>query len=159
MRPPRTVEFAHLDGQGNSRFSLGWRPRDARQRLAAPVDWGGDPWLQVHGEVTSPEASWSFVDPAMTEHEARDLGEFLDLRPWTGPRVLAFTEPCLAFTAVREASDVFTLAIRFREECAPPRGRGAGIQTGEAFTLTLDVTDATLRQFVRRVRGMLGIER
>ncbi|MCE7973421.1 MAG: hypothetical protein DYG92_03705 [Leptolyngbya sp. PLA1] len=157
--PRSGIQFAHLEGLDGSRFSLGWRPRDARRRLAAPVDWSGDPWLQVHGEVASPESSWSFVDPALTEHEARDLAEFLDLRPWTGPRVFECTEPGLAFKAVGEASGIFTMAIRFSLECAPPQARSPGAQAGEAFTLMLDVTDAALRRFVRSMLGMLGVER
>lgn len=138
--PAPEVQFAHLDGIDGSRISLGWRPRDARQRLSRSVDWTGDPWLRVHGEITSPQVSWSFVDPAMTEHEARDLADFLFLRPWSAPRVFECTEPCLAFAALHELSGVFSMAVHFRGECAPPSCRGAAGSGVEPFTLALDVT-------------------
>ena len=157
--PAPEVQFAHLEGLGGSRISLGWRPRDARQRLSRDVDWTGDPWLQVHGEITSPQTSWSFVDPALTEHEARDLADFLDLRPWSAPRVFECTEPCLAFTAVRETASVFTIEVRFRFECAPRLVRGDDAQHDGALTIALAVTDAALRDFTRCVRGMLGMGR
>lgn len=155
--PAPGVQFGHLKGLDGSRISLGWRPRDARQRLSRGVDWTGDPWLQVHGEITSPQTRWSFVDPALTEHEARDLADFLDLRPWSAPRVFECTEPCLAFTAVRETAGVFTIAATFRFECAPRPNRVDEVHEDGASTLTLGVTDAALRNFTRSVRGMLGI--
>lgn len=157
--PGPGVQFAHLEGLDGSRISLGWRPRDARQRLSRSVDWTGDPWLRVHGEITSPQVSWSFVDPALTEHEARDLADFLGLRPWSAPRVFECTEPGLAFTAVRETAGLFTIVAKFRFECAPRPDRGDEVHEDGASTLTLDVTDAALRNFTRTVRGMLGIGR
>lgn len=158
--PAPEVQFAHLEGVDGSRISLGWRPRDARQRLSRSVDWTGDPWLRVHGEVVSARASWSLVDPALTEHEARDLADFLDLRPWSAPRVFECTEQCLAFTSVREAAGVFTIAATFRFECAPRLNRGDEIHHEDgASTIKLNVNETALRNFTRRVRGMLGMGR
>lgn len=151
------IQFATLRSDDGAEVALGWKPRDARQRLGREVDWGNDPWLRVHGRVRCAEGEWSFADPALIEHEARVLADFLDLRPWPTPRTLEFTEPCLTFTAQNEQNGVFILDIRFRAEAAPDWLRDddhAYWHVG--FTLTLCVKDVDLRAFTKQLREMLG---
>ncbi|MCW5764794.1 MAG: hypothetical protein KIT68_02320 [Phycisphaeraceae bacterium] len=152
-------QFVHLHGLNSERVVLGWRPRDARQRLARRVGWGDESWLRVHGEVKGPDGNWSFSDPAMIEHEARDLADFLDVRPWSCPRKFECIEPCLAFVAKVEEGGVFALGIRFRAEAAPPWIWGTDAQWTEGYTLEMQVADRELRQFTAGVRRLLGLVR
>lgn len=152
------VKLATINGAIGERVSLGWKPRDVRQRVSKERRSGPENWLKVYGEVRCSEGTWSFVDEALTEAEACELVEFLSVRPWTGQRQLTFMEPCLAFCTRGELAGKLNLEIRFRAEVSPPWIWNDPEQMWEVgYSLGLFVRDDELTRFAAELRGMQEI--
>lgn len=91
-------------------------------------DWDAN-WLVIGGEVRTDDGhTWSFTEPCMTTWEAARLGEWLwevvsgGIEPVRadGPadddRVLAFTEPTLAFGLLRRRGEDVVLRVHLSLE-------------------------------------------
>ena len=101
---------------------------------AAPQSDGynGDAnWLEIAGEVHDAKGpSWSFADPCMDTHEARQMSEWLRRiatdhasaveATRSGSSVFWLTEPNLVIEAVDQDLDRVSMLWRFALESAPP---------------------------------------
>ena len=95
-----------------------------------PRDWDAN-WLVVAGVVGLPDGSmWSFEDPCLTTWEARELLDWLrqvhagHVQPsiWNSEegRLLAFTEPNIAFSLAVRSEDSVTIRAHLSLESGPP---------------------------------------
>jgi hypothetical protein len=103
---------------------------------SAPRDWDAN-WLVIAANVSLPDGrSWSFNDPCLTTWEARELGSWLrdilsgNVQPSAlasdgDERLLAFTEPNLAFSLVGRNDETVTVRVYFSLESSPPWVQGS----------------------------------
>lgn len=92
-----------------------------------------DNWLVIDGRVTTPEGSWSFTDPCLLTHEAREVSAWL--RAVAAGRVAVtepdgdgelspdtwFIEPVVAFSlADRSAGGTVAIRVHLSLEATPP---------------------------------------
>jgi hypothetical protein len=94
---------------------------------SGPYDWDAN-WLTIAGRVKSDESEWTFLDPCLTTWEAHELSSWLHgvaegtQRPApVGPNtsssdMLAFTEPCLAFSYQSRSSTSLTIRVYISSE-------------------------------------------
>lgn len=153
------VEYAVLSATHASMW-LGWKARDARQRLQQR-DQGRtslhEQWLTVRGRVMCARGEWTFVDSCLMESEAAALAQWLGTRPWPNESTLKFLEPCLEFIAGGTRANRMVLRVRFRAEAAPPWIQGPDAQWREGWTIELNVTENDLASFAATVRRLIGI--
>ncbi|MDX3533013.1 hypothetical protein PV721_01215 [Streptomyces sp. MB09-01] len=95
-----------------------------------------DNWLVIGGTVTTAEGSWSFADPCLLTHEARQVAAwlrgvaagtvsviqpnaegYLFPDPW-------FNEPVLAFTFAGRSETEAVIRIHLSMEASPPWQQG-----------------------------------
>ncbi|WP_328718722.1 hypothetical protein OHT52_03975 [Streptomyces sp. NBC_00247] len=108
------------------------RHRFARAR-GNPHD---DNWLIIGCEVTTPERSWSFADPALLIHEAHQVTDWLrgvaagtiapcgpDGAGYLSPDTW-FVEPVLAFSLADRGEGGLVLRIHLSLEARPPGRQG-----------------------------------
>jgi hypothetical protein len=94
-------------------------------------DWDAN-WLVVRGDCRATDGRcWSFEDPCLTTWEARQLADWL-VKVASGAespspfdagddeRLLAFTEPNLAFSLQARDSTSVTVRVHFSLEALPP---------------------------------------
>ena len=97
---------------------------------APPGDWDAN-WLVVRGRVRLADGrARSFTDASLTTWDARDIGGWLrgvvsgHVAPvrQDAPEedLLAFTEPCLAFSLAARDEAGATVRVHLSLECAPP---------------------------------------
>ncbi|MDX2524784.1 WapI family immunity protein [Streptomyces europaeiscabiei] len=96
-----------------------------------------DNWLVIAGTVTTPEGSWSFVDPCLLTHEAREVAVWLravaagavavtepDAEGELSPDA-SFIEPLVAFSlAGRSEGGAAVIRIHLSLQAAPPWQQG-----------------------------------
>ncbi|QHT55911.1 hypothetical protein GXP71_07380 [Cellulomonas sp. H30R-01] len=103
---------------------------------APPGDWDAN-WLVVRGRVRLADGrAWTFTDASLTTWDARDLdgwlrgvvsGHVAPVRQDAPEEdLLAFTEPCLAFSLAARDDSVATVRVHLSLECAPPWLHEAG---------------------------------
>jgi hypothetical protein len=103
-----------------------------RRSAVGKQDWDAN-WLNLRGDVTLADGrTWSFEDPCLTTWEARQLGDWLQaaaagLVPVSAfgtdepeGRLLAFTEPNLAFSLECLTGDQATVRVHLSLEALPP---------------------------------------
>jgi hypothetical protein len=112
-------------------------------------------WLVVAGDaVTEDGRGWSFLDPCLTTWEARELGDWLrgvvdgSLTPTPldcggAGRLLAFTEPNLAFSFADRTDDAVVIRVYLSLESGPPwpTERDFLLVTMQVTHLTLAIKD------------------
>lgn len=101
--------------------------------VADPHD---DNWLVIGGDVVTPEGSWSFADPCLLVHEARQVSAWLRAAAagtvaTTGPddegRLAPdtwFTEPVLAFGLADRDEGGMVVRVYLSMEASPPWQQG-----------------------------------
>ncbi|MGW1107749.1 WapI family immunity protein [Streptomyces sp. NPDC002540] len=82
-----------------------------------------DNWLVVEGEVTTPEASWSFTDSCLLTGEARQISPWLraaggETLTGTLPD-LAFLEPVLSFSHAAGGHGAGAVRVHLCYEASP----------------------------------------
>ncbi|MFE1321405.1 hypothetical protein [Kitasatospora phosalacinea] len=95
-----------------------------------------DNWLVIGGSVTTAEGSWSFTDPSLLVHEARQLSAWLraaaagTVEPkgpeddgWLSPDTW-FVEPNLAVSLAGRDDAGTVVRVHFSLEALPPWERG-----------------------------------
>jgi hypothetical protein len=95
-----------------------------------------DNWLVIGGKVTTPEGGWSFTDPSLLTHEAREIAGWLrevaqgtvavtrpDAEGYVSPDT-SFTEPVLAFSLADRSEAGAVIRLHLSLEAAPPWQRG-----------------------------------
>ncbi|MES4902436.1 MULTISPECIES: hypothetical protein [unclassified Streptomyces] len=89
---------------------------------AVSGDWYDDNWLDVQGEITTPEGSWSFIDPCLLVDEAHAVSTWLRTAATAAPAPdLSFIEPVLSFgRSDRHDDGTLAVTIHFSHEAAPP---------------------------------------
>ncbi|MDX3636279.1 hypothetical protein PV728_39860 [Streptomyces europaeiscabiei] len=112
--------------------------RPVRYQFAAVRgDSFDDNWLVIAGTVTTPEGSWSFVDPCLLTHEAREVAVWLravtagavavtepDAEGELSPDA-SFIEPLVAFSfAGRSEGGAAVIRIHLSLQAAPPWQQG-----------------------------------
>ncbi|WP_119732036.1 WapI family immunity protein [Thermomonospora amylolytica] len=95
-----------------------------------------DNWLVIGGAVTTPEGGWSFTDPCLLTHEARQVTDWLrevaaGTVAVTGPDAEGrlspdtwFVEPVLAFSLADRSEDGALIRVHLSLEAAPPWRQG-----------------------------------
>ncbi|MCM3921542.1 hypothetical protein ND748_07660 [Frankia sp. AiPs1] len=115
-------------------------------------DWDAN-WLVVAGDVVAEDGrGWSFLDPCLTSWEAREIGDWLrgvvdgsvtptPLDGGGAGRLLAFTEPNLAFSFADRTDDAVVIRVYLSLESGPPWPT----ERGDYFLLvTMQVTHLAL---------------
>ncbi|WP_405950277.1 hypothetical protein OG588_31925 [Streptomyces prunicolor] len=95
-----------------------------------------DNWLVVGGKVTTPEGGWSFADPSLLTHEAREIAGWLrgaaqgtvavtrpDAEGYVSPDTW-FNEPVLAFSLADRSEAGAVVRVHLSLEAAPPWRQG-----------------------------------
>jgi hypothetical protein len=94
-------------------------------------DWDAN-WLVVRGRVQLADGrSWSFTDPSLSTWEAAQLSTWLEgvgagvvppaeVGGEDDERLLAFTEPNLAFSLLARVGELVTIRVHLSAEAAPP---------------------------------------
>lgn len=90
-----------------------------------------DNWLVIGGTVTTTEGSWSFADPSLPTHEARQVAAWLravaagtvsviqpDAEGYLSPDTW-FTEPVLAFSLSARSEAGAVIRLHLSLEAAP----------------------------------------
>jgi hypothetical protein len=132
----------------------------------------GDPfddnWLMIHGRVRSSTEKWSFRDPALLVHEARELGAWLrsaaagkatpmspdpDGSTWPATQTI---EPIIGIGLVNYMPDAVTLRFFLWLESAPPSSWASGTKTDMDFHLDLTTTPQSLDLAVDEWESQLG---
>ncbi|WP_344441514.1 WapI family immunity protein [Kitasatospora nipponensis] len=91
-----------------------------------------DNWLVIGGSVATPEGSWSFADPCLLTHEARQVSAWLravaagtvtvtgpDAEGWLSPDTW-FVEPVLAVSLADRSDSGAVIRVHLSLEAAPP---------------------------------------
>jgi hypothetical protein len=90
---------------------------------AGERDWDAN-WLMIRGDVrTADGRGWAFLDPCLTTWEARNLSAWLRGAVGEGAarrRLIAFTEPNMAFSIEHRRAGRVRLEVRFSHEALPP---------------------------------------
>lgn len=107
------------------------------QFAAARGDRYDDNWLVIGGTVTTSEGSWSFTDPSLLTHEARQVAAWLravaggtvavtrpDTEGYVSPDMW-FNEPVLAFSLADRGEAGAVIRLHLSLEAAPPWQQGA----------------------------------
>lgn len=97
-----------------------------------------DNWLLISGKVTTPEGNWSFADPALLIHEAREVSAWLravaagtmavtapDDEGYLSPDTW-FVEPVLAVSLADRDDSGAVIRVHLSLEAAPPWQQGDG---------------------------------
>lgn len=114
-------------------------------------EWDAN-WLQIRGQIVTPEISWSFTDPCLTTLEAAELGRWLvdvaegKVRPSDetfGRGGAFFTEPNLSARLAATDGDLRTLIWYFSQESAPP-GASDEVRFGFGHPVQIALTAAEL---------------
>ncbi|WP_370129306.1 hypothetical protein [Streptacidiphilus sp. EB103A] len=97
-----------------------------------------DNWLVIGGKVTTSEGSWSFADPSLLTHEARQVSAWLravaagtvavtgpDAEGYLSPDTW-FVEPVLAVSLADRADSGVVIRVHLSLEAAPPWQQGDG---------------------------------
>ncbi|MFJ3306822.1 hypothetical protein ACIPSA_27585 [Streptomyces sp. NPDC086549] len=95
-----------------------------------------DNWLVIGGAVTTPEGSWSFADPSLLTHEARQVTAWLrgvaagtvtitqpDTEGYVSPDTW-FNEPVLAFSLADRSEAGAVIRLHLSLEARPPWQQG-----------------------------------
>jgi hypothetical protein len=96
-----------------------------------------DNWLVIGGTVTTSEGSWSFSDPSLLTHEAREVAAWLRAvaagtvavsgpdadDEWLSPDTW-FVEPVLAFGLADRSEGGAVIRVHLSLEAAPPWQQG-----------------------------------
>jgi len=106
------------------------------QFATAQGDSYDDNWLVIGGKVSTPEGSWSFADPSLLIHEARQLSVWLravavgtiavtepDDEGWLSPDTW-FTEPVLAVSLAGRDDGGAVIRVHLSLEAASPWQQG-----------------------------------
>ncbi len=106
------------------------------QFAAARGDRYDDNWLVIGGTVTTPAGTWSFTDPALLTHEARQITEWMraaaagtvavtrpDAEGYFSPDIW-FNEPVLAFSLADRNETGATIRLHLSLEATPPWRQG-----------------------------------
>ncbi|MFE5095020.1 hypothetical protein ACFRCI_32880 [Streptomyces sp. NPDC056638] len=123
--------------------------RPLRYRFPAVIgDRYDDNWLVVEGEVTTPEASWSFTDPCLLTEEARQISPWLraaggETLTGTLPD-LSFLEPVLSFSHAAGGDGAGALRVHLCYEAAP--AWRAGGKNPDACVIEIRATAEGLRR-------------
>lgn len=93
-------------------------------------DWDAN-WLEISGAVKMGDSEWTFSDPCLTTWEAGELATWLRgvaesrLKPApvtpdsSDEEVLAFTEPCIAFSLQNCSTEAVTLRVHLSADALP----------------------------------------
>lgn len=115
-----------------------------------------DNWLVVGGTVTTPEGSWSFVDPCLLTHEAHQMSAWLrevaagtaavtgpDAEGWLSPDMW-FVEPVLAVSLADRTDSGAVIRVHLSLEAAPPWQHGDDRADIYQYVLEVQVNAAAL---------------
>ncbi|MGW5848797.1 WapI family immunity protein [Streptomyces sp. NPDC055254] len=102
------------------------------QFAAAQGNRYDDNWLVIGGTVTTPDGSWSFTDPALLTHEARQVTAWMraaaagtvavtrpDAEGYLSPDTW-FNEPVLAFSLADRSETGAVIRLHLSLEATPP---------------------------------------
>ncbi|MEV8535841.1 hypothetical protein [Streptomyces sp. NPDC051211] len=106
------------------------------QLAAAQGDRYDDNWLVIGGTVMTPDGGWSFTDPALLTHEARQISAWMreaaagtvavtrpDAEGYLSPDTW-FNEPVLAFSLADRNETGATIRLHLSLEATPPWRQG-----------------------------------
>jgi hypothetical protein len=79
-------------------------------------------WLIVRGRVNDGAREWTFRDPCLLTHEARELAAWLEAvaTDWRDLDAIDFTEPNLEFRRTSAPGDAPVVRVTLRLEALPP---------------------------------------
>ncbi|MDQ0828196.1 hypothetical protein QF032_000040 [Streptomyces achromogenes] len=102
------------------------------QFAAVRGDSYDDNWLVIGGSVATPQGSWTFADPCLLAHEARQVSAWLravaagtvavtepDAEGWLSPDTW-FVEPVLAVSLADRSDSGAAIRVHLSLEAAPP---------------------------------------
>lgn len=135
---------------------------------SGPGHWDAN-WLLVEGQVHTGDADWTFYDPCLTTWEANELASWLRSIADGGRKpqpadannqrdLLAFTEPCVAFSYQARVPGAAVIRVFFSLEAAPPSAGRLGLyeyfvemaMPYESVASAADEWDAELRTYPAR---------
>ena len=82
-------------------------------------------WLSVSLEITTPERSWRWADPALRFPEAKNLSKWFSAvaAGEAAPKTVDFVEPVIAFELIAETEDTVTVRIHLHPHDRPMRNQ------------------------------------
>ncbi len=117
-----------------------------------------DNWLVIGGTVTTPDGSWSFTDPALLTHEARQVTAWMravaagtvavtqpDAEGYLSPDTW-FNEPVLAFSLADRSETGAVIRLHLSLEATPPWQQGDDRASIYQYFVEVRVDTAALLQ-------------